>query len=378
MRSNRDSNLLAIAAAFALVAAVPEAAASTQAAPVPARTASSLRDSRDATVTKLADTLEERYVFPDVAKKYAAMLRANMAAGRYSAIADNRAFAERVNADLRAVAFDGHLRLVPAPEKAGGPGGPGGGGRGKMPDAIQAQVRLPGNVAYVRYGVFTGQPDKLAAIQKFFAANRDAKTVIIDARTHIGGGLSEMDVIFPYLFDKETVLLGLDRREGVPSPGEGPAVRGVAVSPPGVVRSEHFVTPAHGSPLADAKVFVLASGRSASAAEHLVLSLRRTKRATVIGETTLGAGNFGGFENFPGGFRTFVAVGRTFDPDTNKGWDYFGIAPDITVPAKDALTEALVRSGIARPQAEALALQHGPKPEEVTSRREAPASVPGI
>lgn len=118
------------------------------------------------------------------------------------------------------------------------------------------------------------------------------------------------------------------------SPPEGPAVRSVAVSPPGVVRSEHFVTPAHGSPLAYAKVFVLASGRSASAAEHLVLSLRRTKRATVIGETTLGAGNFGGFESFPGGFRTFLAVGRTFDPDTNKGWDYNGIAPDIAVPAR--------------------------------------------
>ena len=375
MSSLRQFCLPAAAIALMTAAATPPVAAAAQAS---ATNAQSLRESRAATIAKLADTLEERYVFPDVAKRYAAMLRGNSAAGRYAAIADDEAFTKRVNDDLRAIAFDGHLHLTPMPSgsASGGPAGPGPGG--KMPEPIQAQARLPGDIAYIRFGVFTGQPAVLDAVKKFFEDNRDAKTVIIDVRTHIGGGLSEMDVMFPYLFDKETVLLGLDRREGVPSPLEGPAIRGVAASPPGVVRTEHFVTPANGSPLAKAKVFVLASGRTASAAEHLVLSLRRTKRATIVGETTVGAGNFGGFAKFPGGFITFVAVGRTFDPDTNKGWDYTGIAPDIAVPAKDALIKALELSGVPRPKAEELSQLHGPKAEEVTSKREAPPSVPGI
>ena len=243
MKIDCKTALSALAAALVAGAAIAQAPVAGGGA-TPAPSAATLRDSRAATVTKLADALEERYVFPEVGKRFAAMLRGNLAAGRYSAIADDEAFAKQVNADLRAVAFDGHLHLAKVPAGAGGPGGPGGGRGGKMPDPIQAQARLPGGIAYARYGVFLGQPDTLEAIRKFFDANRDAKTVIIDVRTHIGGGLGEMDVFFPYLFDKETVLLGMDEREGVPTPPDEPSVRTVAVSPPGVKRTEHVVTPA--------------------------------------------------------------------------------------------------------------------------------------
>ena len=42
--------------------------------------------------------------------------------------------------------------------------------------------------------------------------------MILDVRTRIGGGLDEMDAIFPYLFDKETVLVGMDTGSDVNSP----------------------------------------------------------------------------------------------------------------------------------------------------------------
>lgn len=336
----------------------------------------SLSERRNATIQDFAAKLEERYVFPETGRKYAAMLRANAAAGRYAAIADDKAFAKLVTADLEAVAFDGHLKLVPSAKPAGAPGG-GSGGR-KLPDTIEAAARLTPGIAYIRLGKFFGEPEETAKIKKFIEDNADATTMIFDVRTHIGGGLDEMDVMFPYLFDKETVLVGMDTRSSVAnSLDEGPRLR-KAAAPAGVVREEHFVVPAAGAPLAKAKVFVLASGRTGSAGEHFVLSLKRTGRATVIGETTYGAGNFGATEQIAGGFQAFVAVGRTFDPDTDKGWDYVGIAPHVAVPAKDALIEALVRSGVARAEAEALSARHGPKPDEVTSKRKAPASIAGI
>ena len=79
-----------------------------------------------------------------------------------------------------------------------------------------------------------------------------------------------------------------------------------------------------------------------------------------------------------GGFSAWIPVGRTFDPDTDKGWDYVGIAPDVPVPAAEALTEALVRSGVAKAEAEKLSAQFGPAAERVNSLRKAPASIPGI
>jgi len=52
--------------------------------------------SRRQTVEDLATKLVDRYVFPDVAQKYAAMLRSNAAAGKYDALTDNLAFAKQV------------------------------------------------------------------------------------------------------------------------------------------------------------------------------------------------------------------------------------------------------------------------------------------
>src|SRR5690349_15293884 len=65
------------------------------------------------TATILAQKLEENYVFPDVARKYAEMLRANAASGAYDGITSGRALGERLTADLRAVSPDAHLRVHP-------------------------------------------------------------------------------------------------------------------------------------------------------------------------------------------------------------------------------------------------------------------------
>ncbi len=345
----------------------------TQSAPAPAGPQDEV--TRRQTVEDLATQLVDRYVFPETGKKYAAMLRANAAAGKYDSLTDDAQFAKQVSADLEAVAFDGHLKLVPTPASSGGkPGGK----EPQIPDTIEAQGRLTKDVAYIRIGKFFSEPEGIAGITKFLEDNRDAETIILDVRTHIGGGLDEMDAMFPYLFDKETVLVGMDSRMGVDSPlDDGPRLRKTA-APESIVRREHFVVPGHGSPLAKAKVFVLASGRTGSAGEHFVLSLKRTHRATVVGETTYGAGNFGRTEQIAGGFQAFVAVGRTFDPDTDKGWDYSGIAPNVAVPAAQALTEALVLSGVSKAEAEALSAKYGPSADAVSSLRKAPASVAGI
>ena len=366
-------------AVILLAGCIPMTAVTTSSAQTPAATAVASTP-RSKTVEDLAAKLVDRFVDPETGLRYAAMLRANNAAGKYDAIASDEDFAKQVTADLQAVAFDGHLKVFVQPKDQQG-GLPPGSAAAKS-KTVEATARLPIAIAYVRFGNFLGTDEGMAAVRKFIADNQDARTIIFDMRTHNGGGLDEMDVIFPYLFDKETALVDMDTRSAVERAGDfqlppTPQLRKLA-SPDTVVRREHFVTPLKSSPLSKAKVFVLTSGHTASAGEHFVLALRRTHRAIVIGETTYGAGNFGGNIPLEGNFSVFIPVGRTFDPDTGKGWDYVGVAPDVAVPQEQALAEALLRSGLPKSEADKLAEQYRPSAEAFTRKRKAPTSVAGI
>jgi hypothetical protein len=304
------------------------------------------------TALDLAAKLDEAYVFPDIAKRYAAMLRANVASGAYDNFHSGRAFAQRLTDDLRAVSPDGHLRVTvaePEPVVHNASAGP----RPRFPwTPIEEQRWLAPGIAYIRFNVFPGDEATVAAVRDFMVKHATAKTIIFDNRTHHGGGLAEMNAMFPYLFSKSTVLVTMDTREGVAEPNDEPFVRQVA-GPAGVSRREHFVEPSKTEKrLFSAKVFVLTSPATGSAAEHMTLALKRTHRATIIGEATAGAGHYGGEVEIGDRFQAFIPVGRTFDPDTGKDWEGTGVAPDISVPAKDALVEALVRSGAKRSEAE--------------------------
>jgi hypothetical protein len=305
------------------------------------------------TALDLAQKLEDAYVFPDVAKRYAAMLRTNAANGSYDHIASGFALAERLTQDLRAVSPDAHLRVsLRGPEPA----------RARTASArpqpqfpwkpIEEQRWLAPGIAYIRFNVFPGDDATVAAVTKFMKDHATAKTIIFDNRTHHGGGLAEMNAMFPFLFSKPTDLVTMDTREGVEEPNDEPFVRKIP-GPAGVSRREHYVEPSKTEKrLFRAKVFVLTSGATGSAAEHMTLALKRTHRATIVGETTAGAGHYGGEVPIGDKFSAFIPVGRTFDQDTGKDWEGTGVAPDVAVPAKDALVEALVRSGVKRSEAE--------------------------
>jgi hypothetical protein len=302
-------------------------------------------------VTDLATAVEENFVFPDAGKKYAAMLRANLAAGRYASFASADAFAEKVTADLQAVHKDGHLRLRPVPaEQRAGRQAPNGGEPDKS--AVSKSGWLADGVAYIDFAGFPGNAATLAAVDKFIAAHGDAKTLIIDARRNGGGGLAEMNLLFAQLYTRPETLVVMDIRQaveekhGTPFGENDPLLRKVS-GPATIVRREHIVTPAaKQSALKDAKVYLLTSGQTFSAAEHLSLSLKRTKRATLIGEATGGGAHFGGMAPMGAGYAAFVPVGRTFDPDTGESWETVGVKPDVAVRADKALDEALRLAGV--------------------------------
>jgi len=302
----------------------------------------------DAVVAELATQLEDNFVFPDVGKQYAAMLRANLTAGKYASFADADEFAKTVTADLQAVHKDGHLHLrAPHPES--------GGKRQPIGDlgsqnGITKSGWIADRVAYIAFNLFPGNEVTLNELRKFLEAHKTAKALIIDARGHRGGGLAEMGMMFPYLFSRDTVLLDMDTRRAAFESGaatDDPAFVRAVAAPQGIVRREHFVVPrSDAGMLPHAKVYLLTSKRTGSAGEHLALALKRSHRATLIGESTYGAGHFGGFILLGHGYAAFIPVGRTFDPDTGEGWEGTGVKPDVAVPADKALDEALKLVGV--------------------------------
>ena len=306
-----------------------------------------------ALVNALAAELNENFVFPEVGARYAAMLKARLAGGAYATISDPEVLAKIVTDDLQAVARDGHLKLFsPTALRERAPRA-----KGARPPmaAIPASGWLAEGVAYIGFNMFPGDEATLQQLDGFITAHAGARVLIIDARQHRGGGLDEMDRMFPHLFARETPLVLMDTREAVDRRGGNPIMDSPTVrqqqGPAGVVRRLHVAVPAARPVWQNTRVILLTSSRTASAAEHLALSLKRTGRAMLVGETTRGAGHYGGMAELPGGFGAFIPVGRTFDPDTGQGWEGAGVAPDVAVPAVDALDKALQLIGVDPAQA---------------------------
>ena len=310
-------------------------------------------ENRRAILGRLADALEQNYVFPDVARRYAEALRAKTASGGYANLGDR--FGATVTADLQAVHADRHIRF--GPTGAAAAGGPGPRRVMRIPDASTAIARsgwIADGVAYIDFGLFPGDPATIERVRAFMEAHRDARAIIFDIRGHHGGGLAEMDVIFSYLYPRETVLVGMDTRTAAERSGGNPlgdagATLRRASAPEGISRRMHYAVPGPDTPLRNARVFLLTSHRTGSAAEHFSLALKRTHRATLIGETTAGAGHYGRMVDF-GGYAAFIPVGRTYDPDNNWDWEGVGVPPDVAVPADQALDEALRRLGVTPAQ----------------------------
>ena len=202
-------------------------------------------------------------------------------------------------------------------------------------------------VAYIRFNLFPGTPETIAATEKFMREHVTARAMIIDGRENHGGGADEINVMLPYFYASPTTLMEMEASEkvvkahGFPVSEDG-FFRQVK-SPPGMVRFEHVVTPNPSEHrLFKAKVFYLTStAGTGSAGEVLAFALKLTHRGTLVGEHTRGMDHFGIFLPLGDGLEVFLPTGRTFDPATGNDWEGTGVLPDVSTPADKALDGAL-------------------------------------
>jgi|SRR5262245_14873291 len=180
--------------------------------------------------------------------------------------------------------------------------------------------RLAGNIGYIELRTFIGRTQDIDAA---FDSVKGALTLIIDVGENLGGDQPIVQYVSSYLFAQRTHLLNAMAR-GDAGPQERWTLDHVA-----------------GQRVPHIPVYVLTSARTFSAAESFTFGLRVTGRATIVGERTRGGGHFVRLRSLPHGFQMLLPIGRAYDPQTGKGWEGDGIAPDIEVPYPQALAAAV-------------------------------------
>jgi hypothetical protein len=330
----RISGLVLIAGLAVLPAAAPAQAPAEAARPAPA-------DGRTV-VAEMRRLLAANYVLAEVRPRLDAILAKGLAEGRYD-VSDPGVLLDRVNADLAAVAHDKHLSLEYNPRQsadlaaalaaqpAGQPDD-----EAPSPEQIrQAQRRnhgftemkvLPGNVRYVNMQGFVWVGPKSAeAYDNVMRFLRDGDAVIIDLRQNGGGSPESVQYLVSHFMEPNRPLMTFhmagNKTDRTSTLANLPAGRMV------------------GKPL-----YVLTSGRSASAAEEFTGHIAGYKLGELIGATTAGAGFRNQFFPLPGGYLISISVGRAVLASTGKDWEGVGIAPTTAVDPEKALLVAQVHA----------------------------------
>jgi hypothetical protein len=286
--------------------------------------------SRRGAVAALGTALRQGYVFPDVAEQAAARLDAALAAGAYDSLTDPRAFAERLRADVDAIAHDKHLRI----DAMGGPPPAPPPGAAEMP-AVEGGVvradRLAGNIGYIEVTGFPPPPAFKPAVDRAMAALEGSEALVIDVRRNGGGDPATVAYLTSFL---------------VP-PGEPMHLNDIVSRVAGTTEFRRQAFNSQPTPVSFAgrPVYVLTSKRTFSGGEGFAYAVQSLGLGKVVGEVTGGGANPTGGYPLGYGLMASIPYGRAESPVTKTNWEGRGIQPDIPVVATDALKAALERLG---------------------------------
>ncbi len=328
-------------------------------------------------IEDISELLEEMYVIPETADEVQLMLRANLAAGRYDEDVSPAAFAAALTRDMYELTGDKHLRVSFGPDGGtakrrivtGAPDGgaegvkivvreggepvdhveqePGTRSDGGVFDGVkgipEAKI-LPGNVGYVDIRLFVPRAMQEDVAVKAMETVSGADALIFDLRTCAGGSPDMVHFITSYLYPPEPMHL-ITYYHGHSEPD-----------------SAYTLAEVPGTRRPDVPVYLLISPFTGSGCEEFSYNLKHHGRASLIGETTGGAGHGGGVHAVAAGFSAFIPDFRPVHPKTGGGWEGVGVIPTTECSSEKAhllahkmALEGILDSGVEPARAEELA-----------------------
>lgn len=290
---------------------------------------------RSAVIDSIVSNMTQGYVFPEKGVAVAKALKGRLARHGYDAITGCAALADTLTAQLQAITHDRHLRVVyvhdPLPAEEGPDHGPSDEEVEQQEAAarqrnfgFEKMERLPGNVGYLEVRQFfnASLAGATAAAAMNWLANTDA--LIIDVRRNGGGDAGTVALVCSYLFPAR----GRVHLNDFYIPREQQTLQTWTLP---YVPGQRYV---------DRPVYVLTSGRTFSAAEEFAYDLKTQGRATLVGEVTGGGAHPVQPTRLTDHFGLSLPWGRAINPVTKTNWEGTGVAPDVVVPADQALAKA--------------------------------------
>jgi hypothetical protein len=283
---------------------------------------------RTRVVKGVAEAFERSYVYPEIARKMAAALRAHDARGDYRRLRYGIDLARRLSADLQEISHDKHAEVrfsfFVRPEEAPAKQAESEARRLTANNCgFEKAEHLRPNIGYLKFDMFADPAVCASTASAAMNFLTDSDALIIDLRDNHGGHGGMVELLASYLFDRRTHL------EDVISRADN-------------ATTEAWTLPSvPGRKFLDKPVFVLTSHQTFSAAESLSYSLKNLQRATLIGETTLGGAHPTDSKPIDDHFTARIPFARSMSPYTKTNWEGTGVEPDVKVEAAQALDVAL-------------------------------------
>ena len=185
---------------------------------------------------------------------------------------------------------------------------------------------LEGNIGYLKIAHFTKwkffeKAKKAVSYSIGLLKNTDA--IIIDVRNNPGGFEDIVAYLVSYFYDSESKDLQeyycryLNSRSKISITNE---------------LSEKT--------LSNLPVYILVNKNTGSAAESFAYIMKHLNRATIIGETTAGAGNGSSYYRVSKDFSIQIAVVETINSVTKRSWEKTGVIPHINVESHESFNKA--------------------------------------
>jgi hypothetical protein len=289
---------------------------------------------RQALVDDILRELDRTFVFPEKLKQQRGELVRRWSAPAFTRLTSSMALLHAINADLRALFDDKHLRLIfrqgmdpPAAQEPTA---------AELAEMEREEARrhfgfvraeiLDGNIGYLKIDGFAdahlkGTPQ---AVQDAIGFVGDSDGLVLDLRENHGGDGETVALLMSYLLEHKHLLL--QQYDRVSGKTDEDWTRETV---PGRRYGEK-------RPL-----WVLTSSETFSGAEELAYDVQNLKRGTLVGETTGGAANHNLFVVVGQRFVLSIPCGTVKSPVTGTNWEGVGVKPDLAAPRAQALDVAL-------------------------------------
>ncbi len=326
----KSSTFAACAAVLALAFTPGIALGQPSQRPDPAAVTMSVDDNR-AVILSLAQSLRERFAFRERGLAAASEIEAMERRGEFRRARSAAELLALIDSKIVPLVNDQHFRVrYLGPEAVAG--------FSEAPPtaeelaAFHEEVRLrgseipdvrwlPGNVGYLRITLFLDTPPGVEKLATAMGMLAETGALIIDVRGTPGGEPAGVANVIGYLVSERT-----------------PTVRVETAFDPSLDRTFHAEPRTPG--FTGKPVYVLVDGETGSGAEEFAYDLQTMQRAVLVGQTTSGAANPGGFRPLSGGFVAFIPMQIVSHTVTGSNWEGVGVRPDVEVPADQALTHA--------------------------------------